>query len=330
MDSSSTPAPAPPRASGVARRIPSVIAPGALAVALLLAYIPVLVELVADWLRDANYHHGFLIPLVAAYLAWRERDALRRAPRSPAMLGIVGLLLAGALLILGSAGAEVFTQRVSLVVLLASLTWYLMGREHLRRLAFPIGFLLLAIPLPYVIYYALTTPMQTLAARAAVVGLKVIGVPVLLRGNIIHLPQISLEVAEACSGIRSLYAFLAVGALVAHATPIPLPARLLVFFSAIPLSVAGNALRVWGSGLGAYLVGPQATRGAIHELFGIIVFVVSLALFFGFRHMARKQWSSATSRPSLSSPPPGSIPPSFAPGDRPPPAPPTSGSSPKS
>jgi exosortase A len=257
---------------------------------LLIVYWPVLVELVKDWIRDPNYSHGFLIPLVSGYLLWTRRQELQRQTPSPSLWGLPGILLAGAMLVLGTAGAEVFTQRMSLLLLLAALVLFMFGWRHLGMVTFPIAFLFFAIPLPYVIYFGLTAPMQTLAAKLAVVGLKATGVPAVVQGNMIHLPQTSLEVAEACSGIRSLYAFLAVGALVAQATPIPLWGRLGVFVLTIPLSVAGNAVRVWGSGMGAYLIGPEATKGAVHELFGILVFLVSLGIFVLLKKVIGKLW----------------------------------------
>ncbi len=264
----------------------------------LAVYIPVLIELVRDWIRDPNYNHGFLIPVVSAYLLWTNRQKLRAQPKTPSLLGLLGLLAAAAMLILGTAGAEVFTQRMSFLLMLASLVLFLYGWGHLRLVGFPIAFMFFAIPLPYVIYYGLTSPLQALAAKLAVFGLKGAGIPAVVQGNMIHLPQTSLEVAEACSGIRSLYAFLAVGALVAQATPIPLWGRLLIFALTIPLSVAGNAVRVWGSGLGAYLIGPEATTGTVHELFGIVVFVVALGIFVLLKKVVGKLWSSAPSSPS--------------------------------
>jgi len=291
---------APARAIS-SRHVPDLIGLVILLAALAATYGPVLVELVRDWIRDPNYSHGFLIPLVSAYFLWRNRQELRNALVSPSIIGVGGVLLAAAMLILGTAGAEVFTQRVSFILLLASLVLFLQGWRRLRVVAFPLAFLLLAIPLPYVIYYSLTAPMQALAAKCAVVGLKGIGVPAIAQGNIIHMPQGSLEVAEACSGIRSLYAFLAVGALVAYSTSIPLWGRLLIFLMTIPLAVAGNAVRVWGSGMGAYLIGPEATGGTIHELFGLMVFAVSLGVFVLIRKAVRSLWSSGTSSPSLSS-----------------------------
>jgi exosortase len=216
-----------------------------------------------------------------------------------------------ALFVVGTAAAEVFTQRVGLIGLVASLVVFIGGWSRLRAIGFPIAFLVLAIPLPYVVYYGLTMPMQALAAKIAVGGLKVIGVPAVVQGNIIHLAGgASLEVAEACSGIRSLYAFLAAGALMAHSVRVAWWGRFLVFAMAIPLTIAGNAFRVWGSGVAAWLFGMEATRGTVHEMFGLVVFIVTLGLFYAVKKVALSIWSHGTSQPSSSSPSPESTPPS--------------------
>lgn len=274
-----------------------------------LAYVPVLVELWNDWLRDSNYHHGVLIPLVSLYVLWQKRAALKATTVSPCGSGFIGVLAALTLLILGTAAAEVFTQRISLLVLCASLVWFLAGWRHLKLVFFPIAFLALAIPLPYIVYYGLTLPMQALAAKAGVVGLKLVGVPSVVQGNIIYLAGGGrLEVAEACSGIRSLYAFLAAGALMAYSVHIAWWGRLLVFATAIPLTIAGNAFRVWGSGVGAWVFGQQATHGTPHELFGLFVFVFTLGIFYLLKKAAQSIWSPDTSRSLSSLQQPGSMP----------------------
>lgn len=285
----------------------------ALALVVVVVYLPVLRELVMDWIRDANYRHGFLMPLIAAYLIWNKRDMLRTQEPKPHFGGLVGMVVSGLLLILGTAGAEVFTQRVSLILLLLSLVVFLLGWGHFRTLRFPLVFLFLAVPLPYVIYYGLTAPMQAFAAKCALAGLRGVGIPAVGQGNIIHLPQTSLEVVEACSGIRSLYAFLAVGALVASTTSVPGWARVLLFLTTLPLAVAGNAVRVWGSGVGAWLIGPEATRGAIHESFGVVVFGASLGVFILIRKVAGRIWSSAGRSRSSSLLSLGDMPPSSGP-----------------
>ncbi len=261
-------------------------------------YAPVLVELVRDWLRDPNYSHGLLVPVISAVLLWQRRDAFAGCTSRGAWLGVCGVLAAGGMLALGTAGAEVFTQRVSLVAVLASLCLAFGGWTGLRLGAFPIAFLLLAIPLPYVIYYDLTGPLQSIAAQSALFGIQLVGIPAVAEGNVIHLPETSLEVAEACSGIRSLYAFLALGALFARSMPIPSWGRVLVFLATIPLSVVGNAFRVWGTAMAAYLVGPEAATGTAHELFGLVVFVVALVILGLIGKGARRLWQVAPSSSS--------------------------------
>lgn len=261
-------------------------------------YAPVLAQLAGDWLHDPNYSHGLLVPVVSGFLLWRSRKGFRAIPPVPMNAGLLGVLAAAVLLVVGAAGAEVFTQRVSFVLLLASLVLFLAGRGWLKKAAFPLAFLLLAIPLPYLVYYSLTAPMQALAAHAAVTGLGWVGVPAVAQGNIIHLPETSLEVAEACSGIRSLYAFLALGALFAHSMSIPMWGKLIVFFSTIPLSIAANAVRVWGSGISAHLAGPKAVEGTVHEVFGLIIFAGAILVFLLIRKGVRVLWPSATSSPS--------------------------------
>jgi exosortase len=255
-------------------------------------YAPVAAELFRDWTRDANYSHGFLIPVISAFLIWQRRAELARTPLRPSLAGLGLLLVSAALLVLGVAGAEVFTQRVSLVVALAGGVWFLAGGTWVRKLAFPILFLLLAVPLPYVIYYDLTGPLQGMAARAAIRGLHLVGIPAVAEGNIIHLPAASLEVAEACSGIRSLYAFLALGALLARTLPLAIWGRIAIFLLTIPLSAAGNALRVWGSGVAAYLFGARYAEGLAHELFGIVIFAVGLGALALVGRGVNRLWPS--------------------------------------
>ena len=270
------------------------IGPALLALVTGLVYAPVILGLFRDWMDDPNYSHGFLVPVVSGVLMWQRRGDLAALPLRPANIGLLGIVAACGMLVAGAAGAEVFTQRVSGVVLLASAAVYLRGWAWLRVSAFPIAFLLLAIPMPYVIYYGLTTPLQGLAAKTAGVALNGIGILMIREGNIIHLPGTSLEVAEACSGIRSLYAFLALGALLARSLPIPYYAKWLVFLATVPLSVVGNAFRVFGTGVGVHLVGPAAAEGVVHESFGLIIFSVALVFLFLLGKGARSVWHSAS------------------------------------
>ena len=267
---------------------------GLLLLVLAIVYAPVAAQLARDWWNDPNYSHGLLIPIISGFLLWRHRRELAATPLRPSNLAFLGVAVSASLLVVGVAGAEVFTQRISLLLALVSVDLLVGGGIWLRRTAFPLGFLLLAIPMPYLLYYGLTGPLQSFAARCAVLGLRWTGVPAVSQGNIIHLPGASMEVAEACSGIRSLYAFLALGALLARSMSIPVWARILVFLSTIPLSVAANALRVWGTGIGAHTIGPVATEGTVHEFFGLVTFAGAIIIFLLVRKGARILWPSAS------------------------------------
>jgi len=168
-------------------------------------YAPVLAQLAGDWIHDPNYSHGFLVPVISGFLLWRSRKQFQALPRAPLNAGLIGILGSALLLIVGVAGAEVFTQRVSFVLLLASLVLFFAGRAWFKKAAFPLAFLLLAIPLPYLVYYSLTAPMQALAAHAAVTGLGWVGVPAVAQGNIMA-TQFHTE-KSARAGLQVLKAF---------------------------------------------------------------------------------------------------------------------------
>ncbi len=277
------------QARGITRTLLSVTA---LVAVLVATYLHTLTEWVRDWIRDENYNHGFLIALISGYLVWSQRAGLRTLPRRPSWIGAITLVVSCGLFLLGTAGAEVFTQRMSFLGALGSLVLLLGGWRHLRATAFPIALLVLAIPLPYVLYYGMTAPMQAFAARCALLGLDLVGIPAAIQGNVIYLNQATLEVAHACSGIRSLYSFLAIGALAARFTPAPIWTRVLLFLLAIPLSILGNAIRVWGTGIGVHMFGLGVAEGAVHEVFGIVTIVLGLGFFFLVRFALRQRWSS--------------------------------------
>ena len=175
-------------------------------ISLLLAvlYHRVILELVHDWMVDVNYSHGFLIPLVSGYMIWRRRERIRSLPRSSCSAGLV-LILGGLLLFMvASIAAEYFTQRISLLIVIGGLILYLGGRRVAGVTIFPLIYLLFMIPVPYVIYYSASFPLELLASRltTAVVGL--LGIPIVRSGNILQLESTTLQVVDACSGLRSL------------------------------------------------------------------------------------------------------------------------------
>lgn len=244
-------------------------------------YAPTLSRLVAQWSRDEDYTHGFLILPLAAYFVWDRRERLKTIPVQPSILG-VGLLGFGlAVFVLGTVGAELFLQRMSLIVVLAGLVLLILGSGFLKELAFPLAFLILMVPLPAIVMNAVAFPLQLFAAQAATFCLQGAGIPVLREGNVIVLAQTTLEVAEACSGIRSLQALLALGAVYGYFTQRVVWKRWALLLLSIPIAIAANAFRVSGTGFLAHFWGLEAAQGFYHTFAGWLVFVVAFVLLLG-------------------------------------------------
>jgi exosortase len=262
-------------------RVFSIVAAAAVALFLGGLYARVIPPLVTQWASDDDYTHGFLIVPLALYFAWERRDALKRLSPSPSWLG-AGLLASGLLmLVVGSVGAELFLQRSSLIAVLAGLVWLLLGKDYLRLLAFPLVFLVLMIPLPAIVMNAIAFPLQLFAAQSATFCMQVAGIPVLREGNTIVLSNTTLEVVEACSGIRSLQALLALGAVYGYFTQKAAWKRWALLGLSVPIAIAANAFRVAGTGFLAHFIGPEAAQGFYHSFAGWIVFAVAFVLLLG-------------------------------------------------
>ena len=232
-------------------------------------------RMVLQWSNEEDYNHGFVVPLFSAWLVWDGRERLKNLPVVADARGALLLALGMLLYVVGSVGAELFLQRVSMVVVLAALVLLVLGGAWLRALAFPLGFLVFAVPIPAVVRNIIAFPLQIFAAQTATLCLSGAGVPVIREGNVIVLAQTTLEVADACSGIRSLQALLALAAVYGFLTQRRLWKRLVLFFSAIPIAVAANAFRVSGTGFLAHFFGLEAAQGFYHSLAGYLMFGVA-------------------------------------------------------
>jgi exosortase len=255
---------------------------GAVLVGVLLSalYFRVLGRLVAEWWHDPDTSHGFLVPPFAAYLAWTNRDRIRAAKIEPSWFGVAFISLGMAMLILGEYGAELFLSRVSLVVVLAGITLCFGGWQLLSVLRFSLLVLLLAIPLPAILYNQITFPLQILASKAASAILPLFQVPVLREGNVIVLPAMRLEVAEACSGIRSLISLFTLAIFYGYFLEKSVMRRTLLALSSIPIAIGANAIRIVGTGLCVQYWDPDKAMGFFHEFSGWVVFLVSLSCLF--------------------------------------------------
>jgi exosortase len=277
----------------------------AIAFAILFTYAAVLVKLSRDWWSDENYSHGLLVPFIIGYILWLRRDKFATEPARPSVL-LGGLAVAFALFALwtGVAGAELYTQRMSLVLLIAGTVVYFFGLGFLRLLLVPLGLLILAIPIPAIIFNKIAFPLQLFASRCAVWSMSLLGIPVLRQGNVIELKPLNsfdtkkLEVVEACSGIRSLMTLMTLAVVFAYFThprsddsngprgkfgwlrSFGFWRAVIIVGSAVPIAILTNASRVSGTGILSHYYGTGVADGFFHSFSGWAIYIVAFLLLF--------------------------------------------------
>lgn len=273
--------------------------------AILFTYAAVLVKLSRDWWLDENYSHGLLVPFIIGYILWLQCDKFATEPARPSVL-LGGLAVAFALFALwtGVAGAELYTQRMSLVLLIAGTVVYFAGLNFLRLILVPLLLLILAIPIPAIVFNKIAFPLQLFASRCAVWSMSVLGIPVLRQGNVIELKPLNsfdtkkLEVVEACSGIRSLMTLMTLAVVFAYFTHPKSPdgngplgrfawlrnygfwRSTIIVCSAIPIAILTNASRVSGTGILSRYYGTQIADGFFHTFSGWAIYIVAFLLLF--------------------------------------------------
>jgi len=250
-------------------------------------YVPILVPLVKQWWSDPNFSHGFFVPLFVGFLLWQDRDRLAAVPQAPSSWGLPFIIVGLLTLLLGVFGAELFFSRVSLVPLIGGLVIFFLGWKMLRAVLFPLLFLILMIPIPTIILNQITLPLQILASKLAAWSLPLCGVPVLREGNIINLPAMPLEVADACSGIRSLLSLTTLAVMYGYLLETRVWLRVALALASVPIAVAANGFRIFGTGLLVQYWDPDKAQGFFHEFSGWLIFVVSLLLLFGVHWCTR-------------------------------------------
>ncbi|HLJ23530.1 MAG TPA: exosortase [Candidatus Acidoferrales bacterium] len=292
-----------PHAGPLAPRAISFAALFVLAALTLILYGRVLQSLAGQWWSDPNYGHGFLVPFFAAYVLWRGRSRTRAAPLRPSLWGLPLLVAAIALLILGTLGAEHFTARVSLLLMISGLVVFLAGWPVLRAAAFPLGYLAFMIPLPAIVYYQLTFPLQLLASRMGAAGLVALGVPTVREGNLLVLPNCTLEVVEACSGVRSLFSLLAAVVGYGYLAEPAMWKRAALIAATVPVVIAANGLRLVSAGLLSFFLGAGADSAGVHLALGLAFFALAFAsILFGHGLLRQFQGRTLAPRPSACRP----------------------------
>jgi exosortase len=251
-----------------------------IALLLVVLYYRVAIKLVYDWSTIPDYSHGFLVPFFAVFLIWDKRKVLQATPIRQSWFGIPLVVFSIAVLVLGVYGVELFTSRMSFIFLMTGLIWTFFGWAMVRALRFPLLVLVLAIPFPAILFNQITFPLQLLASRIASDILPLLGVPTLHEGNVIELPVMKLEVAEACSGIRSLMSLFTLAVFYGYFLERTNRRRIILALASIPIAVTANVARIVGTGLCVQYWDPEKALGFFHEFSGWVMFVISLGCLY--------------------------------------------------
>jgi len=277
--------PAPPPLPGRVWFVLAILLGGMLAV-----FSPVLPELWTIWWEDSNNSHGLLVPVIAVYLAWIKRDQFRGLAIRSSGWGFGLLVFALLLYLFGLRLHLALPARVALVLTAAGLVWWNFGSAVVRCLWFPLAFLGFMIPVPDTLSGIIAFPLQLFASSASAQLITLLGIPVLREGTMLYFAQAALEVAEACSGIRSMVSYLLLGTLFAHlgGNETGRTQKAILILSTIPLALMVNIVRVVGTGILAAFFGSRVARGFLHEFSGFVVFGLGFLLLWGETALLRR------------------------------------------
>ncbi len=243
-------------------------------------------DLIMKW-RDPNWSHGFIIPLFSLYLLYARRDELFAARRRVCVWALLLVILSIIFIILSYYPIRTYwLAQLSMVALLCSLVWYLAGGEVVRLTWLPIWFLALAMPIPNMLYERIAYPLQNLAAAVSTAVLRMAGVSIEVvasRLKIMSLGGVAheLTVAEACSGVRSLMAYLALGVAWAYLENRPIWQRVILVISAVPIAILCNVIRVTGTCSMYVFDKPEWGQGFMHEFAGLVMLGPAVVMFWG-------------------------------------------------
>ncbi|MBV5339628.1 MAG: exosortase/archaeosortase family protein [Deltaproteobacteria bacterium] len=243
-------------------------------------FYPLYPELVREWLGNSDNSHAFIVPLISMYFVWQRKNALQLTPITTSLWG-GGLLGVSLLLyVLSSAGGLAFPARIAMVTSLFGLVWFCLGKEFIQKLAFPIAFLLFMVPVPYSLISLVSTPLQLMATEVSAALIGKCSIPVYREGNMLYFMQTQLEVAEACSGVRSIMALTMISFVFCFLSRDGWWRRAVLVIAAIPIAIVANIFRVTGTGVLAHFYGDGVARGFLHEFSGIAIFIFGFAQLF--------------------------------------------------
>jgi len=251
-----------------------------LLVMVIVLYYPILPGMYNDWFQYNNNSHGILVPFISGFLLWRVRKKIPWEDVSTSWTGFLIMILSIILYVVGYAGGIEVLPRIMFVSTIIGLTIFNWGPRVFSVIAFPMFFLFFMVPIPLSIETLVSFPLQMWVTKISYVIIQALSISVLREGNILHFANASLEVAEACSGIRSLTAYIMLGFLFSYMMKANWIRRSLVVLIAIPLSFIVNIVRVTGTGVLAHFFGSRVARDFLHEFSGLLVFVLGFFLLF--------------------------------------------------
>lgn len=257
-------------------------------------YGPTIRGLVADWVTFYTHSHGFMIVALSAYLLWSRRRNLLSSLGKPSLGGLPVLLLGLGVFSVGALGGEELAERASLPITLFGLFFYLFGLEMARVVAFPVLYLFLMVPLPYTLFRDIAYALRLFDAKVVAWATSSLGIPIFLEGFMLHLPEISLEVADGCSGAFSSVALIALGIFYIH--EMQRPKKILLWLLLVPIAVLANVVRIFVITVGVYYFGDWMLRSWVHQFSGVFNFLLGFGALVLLSTLAQHTFSK---RPSL-------------------------------
>jgi exosortase len=252
------------------------------------AFAPIVPAMVDAWFQHSDNSHAVLVPLVSLYFIWEKRNEMGNIAITGSNAGL--LLLACCLLfyLVSFIGGIAFFCRLMLVASLIAIVWSSLGTAMLRLLAFPLGFLFFMIPVPDTLLNLVSFPLQLLATKISADLIGYCSIPVYREGNMLFFLNTQLEVAEACSGIRSIMSLTMISAIFAYISPGATWQRVTIVLAAIPIAFIANILRVTGTGILAHFYGDKVARGFLHDFSGLVVFLFGLSMLFALYALLKR------------------------------------------
>ncbi len=251
-------------------------------------YFPILQDLAHDWDTNDNYSHGYFIPILSAYIIYTLKDELKKIPLQSNIAGLFLLILGLIQLIIAKTGSEFFLQRTSLIPVFAGLVLFCLGWEFLKKLFIPIIYLIFMVPLPAIIWNKIAFPMQLFGSYLTEKVVDMVGIPIFRQGNVLHLSNTTLEVVDACSGLRSLTTLFALSAVFAILSTHNTWQKWVLFFVAAPIAIFANIVRLTATALLASRYGGDIAQGFLHDFSGLVVFAVGIVMLVAVSNLLKR------------------------------------------